>query len=265
MKYIKVFLLHLQDALEDRSRSVVWFLIALINPVIYLLFWRGATGNGGMQNSVWTLSGFVSYYLLLVITSAFLMVHIEEYIAWYDVKEGYLTNHLLRPISYFWQNFFHELPYRMLQGSFGIAVLLIFWVFYPGLVTLVTNPEQIILGIVIILSAYFLSFCFKMLLGLSALFTTDFYGLAEFVGVLILVFGGFVIPLDLFPSQLIRLVSVLPFPYMFYYPILAIAGRLDVQALFRLIGIQVGWIVIFLLLYRYLWKKGSRLFTGVGR
>ncbi len=265
MKYLKVFLLHFQDAIDDRSRSVVWFLIALLNPLIYLLFWRGAAGNIPKQPGQWTSSSFASYYLLLIIASAFLMVHIEEYIAWYDVKEGYLTNHLLRPISYFWQNFFHELPYRILQGSFGIIVLLIFLALYPGLIAPVGSPIQIVLDIIVIIAAYFLSFSFKMILGLSALFTTDFYGLSELIGVLILVFGGFVIPLDLFPSQLARLVSVLPFPYMFYYPILAVAGRLEMSALLRLIGVQLGWIFAVLLFYRYLWGKGVRVFTGVGR
>lgn len=265
MKYGKIFLLHLQDALEDRSRSVVWFLISLLNPLIYLLFWRGAVGNLTQPGNQWTISGFASYYLLLVIASSFLMIHIEEYIAWYDIKEGYLANHLLKPVSYFWHNFFHELPYRFLQGSFGLIVLIFFLFTYPGLVRLAGNLDQVLLGIVVIVCAYFLSFCFKMLLGLSALFTTDFIGLSEFIGVVILIFGGFVIPLELFPDQLKQAISILPFPYMFYYPIITIQGHLGLAELIRVIAIQLGWIFVFILLYRYLWKKGVRLFTGVGR
>ncbi|MBI3385689.1 ABC-2 family transporter protein [Candidatus Gottesmanbacteria bacterium] len=265
MKYIKIFLLHLQDALENRSRSVVWFLISFINPFIYLLFWRGAAGSVAKSGAQWTVSGFASYYVLLVIASSFLMVHIEEYIAWYDIKEGYLANHLLRPVSYFWNNFFHELPYRMLQGSFGLVVFLVFLFVYPGLIKLVHNPTQIFFGIVIIVFAYFLSFSFKMFLGLSALFTTDFFGLSELVNVLILIFGGFVIPLDLFPSQMKQFLSFLPFPYMFYYPIIAIQGRMETAELMRVIVIQMSWILVLFLVYRYVWQKGVRLFTGVGR
>jgi len=265
MKYGKIFLLHLQDAFEDRSRSLVWFLIALINPLVYLLFWRGAAeslDHGGQQ---WTISTFSSYYLLLVIVNSFLVVHIEEYIAWYDIKEGYLANHLLRPVSYFWQNFFHELPYRLLQGLFGLIVLFLFLLKYPTVIHIVSSADKILLGIVVVVCAYFLSFCFKMLLGLSALFTTDFYGLSELVTVLILVFGGFVIPLDLFPDQVKQAIPILPFPYMFFYPILAITGELGSGALLRVVAIQLAWIFAFTLLYRYMWEKGVRFFTGVGR
>lgn len=261
MKYVKIFLLHFQDALEDRSRSVVWFLISLINPLVYLLFWKGAVGSG----VGWTLSNFTSYYLLLVIANSFLMVHVEEYIAWYDVKEGYLTNHLLRPVSYFWQNFFHELPYRILQGSFGLIVLAFFILKYPGLITFVGEGKHILFALLIIACAYMLSFCFKISLGISALFTTDFYGLSEFLGVIILVFGGFVIPLDLFPNALKQLTFLTPFPYMFYLPIAAIAGRLGLEELMRVIGIQIMWVFAFIMVYRYLWKRGIHMFTGVGR
>ena len=265
MKYVKIFFLHFQDAINDRSRSVVWFLISLINPVVYLLFWKGATENSTQSIQQWTMTSFASYYLLLVIAGAFLMVHIEEYIAWYDVKEGYLANHLLRPVSYFWQNLFHELPYRLLQGSFGLIVLFLFFLKYPELVQLVQNREQILLALLIVLFAHFLSFCLKMLLGISALFTTDFYGLSEFVGVVILVFGGFVIPLDLFPEQLKQVAFLSPFPYMFYYPILSIAGRLESYELMRVVAIQFVWICILVGCYKFVWKQGIQLFTGVGR
>lgn len=265
MKYVQVFLVHLQDALDARSRIAVWFLISLINPLVYLLFWWGASENLVSLKTQWSLSHFASYYVLLIIASSFLLVHIEEYIAYFDIQQGYLTNHLLKPISYFWYQFFHELPYRVIQGLFGFLVFVLFFVAFPGLIQLGKQPEIVIVSVVVIIAAYFLSFLLKMLLGLSALFTTDFTGLHELIGVVILIFGGFVVPLDLFPEQLKHILFFLPFPYMFYYPIIAIQGRLDFMELLQVLAVQSVWIVSFALFYTFIWKKGVRLFTGVGR
>lgn len=264
MKYVRIFFLHFQDAIDARSRMVVWFLISLINPMVYLLFWRGAYTTLG-QSSEWQMSSFASYYFLLVIASSFLLVHIEEYIAYFDIERGYLANSLLKPVSYFWYNFFHELPYRIIQGSFGILAFLFFFFAYPGLIQLHQNIETLLLSIVLILGAYVLSFLFKIILGISALFTTDFTGLSELLGVLILIFGGFIIPLDLFPQQFTQIIFFLPFPYMFYYPVIAIAGRLEVPGLVRVISIQGLWIIGFTLFYKFVWNKGIKLFTAVGR
>ena len=101
MKYVKIFLLHFQEATDERSRMFVWFLISLINPLVYLLFWRGAHTSLPETTNQWQLSGFASYYVLLILAGSFLRVHIEEYIAYYDIELGYLANSLLKPVSYF--------------------------------------------------------------------------------------------------------------------------------------------------------------------
>lgn len=243
---------------------VVWFLISLINPMVYLLFWRGAYTTLP-QSTGWQLSSFVSYYFLLVIASSFLLVHIEEHIAYYDIEKGYLANLLLKPVSYFWYQFFHELPYRVVQGSFGLLVFLLFYFGYPSLIQLSQRAEIFFLSIILVIGGYVLSFLLKIILGLSALFTTDFTGLSELLGVLILIFGGFVVPLDLFPQQFTQIISYLPFPYMFYYPIIAIQGRLDSAQLFQVIMKQGGWIICFVFFYKLVWNKGIKLFTSVGR
>ena len=156
MKYARIFFFHLQDAIEERSRMIVWFLISLINPMVYLLFWRGAYLNLEESTVGWQFSSFASYYFLLVIASSFLLVHIEEYIAYFDIERGYLANQLLKPVSYFWYHFFHELPYRVVQGSFGLLVFLLFYFGYPGLIQLSPSIEIFFLSIILVIGGYVL-------------------------------------------------------------------------------------------------------------
>src|SRR5437667_429682 len=108
MRYFKIFLLYSQEALEARSRIIVWFLLSCIFPTVLILFWRGAKNLGG-----WTIEEIISYYLLVVVMGTLLMSHHEDHVAILDIKEGGLTAYLLKPFSYFWLIFFNETPYRL--------------------------------------------------------------------------------------------------------------------------------------------------------
>lgn len=265
MRYVRILLIHFEDAIAERARSFVWFLIALINPLMLLLFWRGALIESPGAYGQWNISSIVSYYLLLIIAGAFLQVHIDEKIAYSDIQQGQLANYLTRPFSYLLWNFFIELPYRVLQGSFGIAVFLIVSFVFRDIVAISRDPVILTLAAVVILLGYMLSFFFKMLVGLSALWTTDFSGLVNLVEVVTLVVGGFVMPIHLLPSALQRISFSLPFAYMFYFPIIAVAGQLTIPELLRVVAVQLVWIAGLGSIYHIVWKRGTKLFTAVGQ
>ena len=188
MRYVRMLLIHFEDAIAERARSFVWFLIALINPLMLLLFWRGAILEKPEIYGTWNVPSIVSYYLLLIIAGSFLQVHIEEKIAYTDIQQGALANYLTRPFSYLVWNFFIELPYRVLQGSFGIAVFIIVALLFRNVIALSNDPVILVLASIVVLLGYLLSFVFKMIVGLSALWTTDFSGLTNFIEVVTLVF-----------------------------------------------------------------------------
>ncbi|HLD24832.1 MAG TPA: ABC-2 family transporter protein, partial [Patescibacteria group bacterium] len=134
-RYLTVFLLYAQHALEYKARSFVWFFVIFMDAMIYLLFWRGALSNPS-TTGVWTFSEAVSYYLLLLIAGSFLQVHIEEEVAFEDIQYGRLSQYLLRPFSYYKFKFFQELPWRIIQGGFGLLTLI-------GISLFIRRPELI--------------------------------------------------------------------------------------------------------------------------
>lgn len=263
-RYWSIFLLHFQHAFESRSRSFVWFLLALINPLIYLLFWRGVIGESQSVMSGWQLSSIASYYFLLIIANAMLTSHIEETVAQEDIQQGYLSSLLLKPFNYFKLKFFEEIPYRLIQGAFGIVVFGVVTLLLNQLVTITSQFEVIMVGILIVILAFILSFTFKMVVGLAAFWFTDAFGFQQIMMVTTIILGGSIMPLDLMPQFLQQISKYLPFAYMIYYPVMAFTGRLDVGELTRTVVVQLVWLGIFYLLYRSLWKRGIRLFTGVG-
>lgn len=230
-----------------------------------LLFWRGAFAGNAEPLEGWSYNSITTYYLLLVVAGAFLQVHIEEEVARRDIQSGFLSQYLTRPIAYIVMKFFTELPWRMIQGFFGIVTLVVFsFVFTNGL-SLIYDMESVLASFFIIILALLISFVFKMIVGLSALWITEYSGLQELIGVIDIIFAGFVMPLALFPPFIKTIALFLPFAYMIYFPVIALLGKLSFIELLQTIGIQLVWLIGLWFIYRKLWEIGVKRFTGLGQ
>lgn len=194
------------------------------------------------------------------------MSHTEEDIALRDVQEGRLVNYLLKPFSYYKLKWLEEIPYRALQGSFGIIIVLLFsWLFHIKLTTITLNVVSILLIAINIFLAISLAQLFKVCLGFISFWTTDSYGIFQLSEMLMFVLGGYIAPLSFYPNAVTTISYFFPFPYMIYFPIAALAGFYSLQQLILIIAGQLTWITILTFIYKIMWRNGLRLFTGVGQ
>ncbi len=265
MRSLRIFSLHFQQIFEYRSRSFVWFIKAAISPLISLVFWIGVLRGSNSLPPEWTFSTITSYYFILIIATALLTAHIEEVVAKEDIQEGRLVKYLLKPFSYFWTNFFIETPFRVLQGSMAIVASLLLIFLFKVNFAFSNDATVLLLSFVISILAYFLSFLFKMIIGLLAFWLIDTHGFYQMVDAVLLVFAGYIIPINLLPKYLENLSYILPFSYMIYFPITAFQGKYGVLNLFQIISFQIIWLLIFYVIYKFLWKEGIKKFTAIGQ
>lgn len=263
MRHFRIFLLFFQDILQERSRAFVWFLISIVNPLVAIIFWHGASLDASRSSQL-SLSAISSYYFILLFASSMLLAHIDSDVGYIDILEGRLTSYITKPYSYFWQKFFVEFSYRLLQGVYGIIAFFILTSLYGRLVSVVSDPFQIVVAVVIALLAFFLSFTLKMIVGLSALWFTDFRGFQQFMDVIIWLLSGLIVPLSFYPVNIQRIASWFPFAYMLYHPVQVFQGVYQNGDLFWIIVHQLFWLTIQLMIYQRMWKSGVRRYTGVG-
>jgi ABC-2 type transport system permease protein len=78
--------------------------------------------------------------------------------------------------------------------------------------------------------------------------------------------SGHMVPLDLLPDGLRRLLECLPFQYMAYFPAKVLLGTSDMTTakLVTGLGIQSAWVALFLLLSRILYRRGLRRYSAFG-
>lgn len=263
MRFLKILLLHFEGIFEHRFRSFIWFLIPVTNMLPMILFWTVVSKTN--QNIGWSMKSINSYYLALIIAMSMLTSHIEEDVGDVDIKQGELTKYLLKPFSYYWFKFFEEIPYRVLQGFYGVALFLILSSVFNDFFQVSLGINIIIFGLISAVLAFFISFTFKMIVGYTAFWMTDNRAVAEAVFILTIIFAGQVVPLDLFPRQLKEIVTLLPFASMIYFPVIIFLGKVTLYEILRIIPLQIFWLVFFMFLERSLWKKGIGEFTAIGQ
>lgn len=262
MRYFRILALHMEHILEHRSRSFVYFISSVFNPLLMLLFWRGALN--GTEHGV-TLSSITSYYFLLVIAGSLLTSHIEEGVAEIDIQEGKLSQYIIRPYSYYALKTCEELPYRILQGGYGLLTCLIFVFMFGNFLVIENNPLDIFLAVIIAVLAFFMSFTYKMIIGFVAFWTTDTGGFFQLMEITTIIFAGYLMPFELMPSYIAKISFSMPFSYMIYFPVTAFQGKYNATALTNIIGVQIVWLLLLYALYRWMWKSGMKKFTAIGQ
>lgn len=262
-RYVTIFSLYAQHALEYKARSLVWFGIILLDVFVYILYWRGVLISGS-SNTFWSFSEAVSYYLLLLVAGNLLQVHIEEEVAFEDIQYGRLSQYLLRPFSYIRFKFFQELPWRLIQGGFGLITLMFVGVFISRL-QVVSDIYSVFLVFAIAVSAYMLCFIYKMIVGIIAFWTIDYTGLQNIQIILYMLLSGLMIPLHLLPEGIRGFALIQPIAYTLYYPVRAVQGVFTYSQLWQVLATQWFWIFLLYVLYRVIWRRGLRVFTAVGQ
>lgn len=260
MRYANIFFLNFQSVFQERARSFVWFLLSLFGPVLMILFWRGA------DISKTALSVISSYYFILIVGSSFLMSHSEENISLIDIQEGRMSSYLLKPFIYFSLKWMEEIPYRLLQGSFGVMILISFMVvLHIHISSHVSGILNIILSALIVLLGVTISQVYKTCLGFISFWTTDAYGMFQLSELLIYIFAGYIVPISFFPHNIAIFAYLLPFAYIIYFPVASVAGFFTTNQLFLILLGQFLWLSLLSLVYKILWERGIKIFTGVGQ
>lgn len=251
------------EATNYRLNFSVWRLRNLLQLVTTYFLWAtiipiGSTFGNYTQSSILTYilgSSFLSAFVLSTRTAA-----VAD-----EIVTGELSNYLVKPVNYFLYYFSKDI---------GDKAMNIFFSFFEvSIVIYFLHPPLFLQTNIVLLSLFFLSVIFSIILYYFFSMSLSFIGFwssevwaPRFIFFLLLTFfaGGF-FPLNILPQPLFLILSALPFPYLLYLPMQIYLGK--VSSIQLAVGLSVSFVWIFLLYYftHLMWKKGLRLFGAEGR
>jgi ABC-2 type transport system permease protein len=239
-----------------------FFLLAfgwMLPLLVYLFIWSAAAGDGAIAGL--TQESLAGYYLILILTNQ-LTYATTNWTVGDNIRYGQISRWLLQPMS----PIYHALS----QEIAGKVVFMLFSVPITALLALIIRPQfnlswgQALWFLPAIVLAWGLRFFWGYWLALLAFWVTRADSLLALQDSLIFLLGGHLAPFALLPPGMQTLARLLPFRYMSAFPVEVLTGQLGVQESLTGLAIQLGWTILAIVLYRWVWTRGICHYEAVG-
>lgn len=259
--YRALFVAQIQAAAQYRVQAVLWLLLALVRPVIFLAAWVAVANARGGAVGGYDVRDFAAYYIALTLV-------LQITFSWnaYDfewlIRQGQLSPRLLRPL--------HPIHYSVPENVIWKATTFIPLLVCLAIVALTfdarfrTTPAHALLFIPSVLLAAALTFLAGWVLATVAFWTTRVHAVSTLWDRGVFIFSGMIAPLALLPGPLQTLSLALPFGYLLGVPAEILRGGVDVPTALVLMGGQLLWVVIAYVALQRVWRVGVRQYTAVG-
>lgn len=266
-KYFRVLRVALLDALEYRIELIIRIAGWGVRLVISLFLWFAVTESKGEIIAGYTFEKIILYFFLIQIMATFVF-NDAGFAIHRDIHYGDFSNYLVKPIRYLPFRFSVELSYIISRSLMGLLIFGGALFFYQSLFfTSVVEPTRWLLFVLALLLAMLLNFLLVAMISLLSFWIYSAHRLLFIYFGIINIFSGLILPLDFFPEKLLAVIKLLPFPYLFYYPLQIILKPEVTAEMFAKMTIlpQLFQIAIFSALVSLLFIFGLKKYEAVGR
>jgi ABC-2 type transport system permease protein len=241
---------------EYRAELILWVLSGSL-PIILMGVWiKAAQGGKFGLSPVDFARYFLTVFVVRQISVVWVIWEFEK-----EVVEGKLSPRLLQPLDPVWHHVASHLSERVARIPFAILLIGLFFILYPQAIWL-PSFSQLFLFTIAVALAFVLRFVIQYTFAMFAFWTERANALENFWFLFYLFLSGLIAPLDVFPPEVKAIVLFTPFPYLIDFPVSLLVGiPVDVGRGFLAI---LGWILIFLVLNRLLWRAGLKRYSGMG-
>jgi ABC-2 type transport system permease protein len=258
-KYWVLINVNWQLLMEYRAGMIIWILANTL-PLVMMAIWMSLASAGPVGG--YTARDFAAYYLALLLVRQLTTV----WVAWEldsDIRLGDLSPKLLRPINPIHDHLALHLADKLFRLMVVVPLILVPMVFLPGLSYPLT-PVTFGLFLFSLIGAFAIRFVSQYGIGLLSFWITQSLAINEMFFAGLLMFGGVIAPLSLFPPAIANWANYLPFRYMLALPAEILLGRLSQDQMIRALFWQGGWLLFWGFLTRLLWKAGVKRYSAVG-
>jgi ABC-2 type transport system permease protein len=266
-KYSMIYRVSLAERMTYRADFLITTIFRFLPTITTILLWSAIFDGAGSN----TLAGFtyeqtICYLLIVNISRMFSsMPGLAGGIA-SEVRDGTLKKYLIQPLDLI----AYLLSYRMAHKSayiIGTALpyALLFGVCYKFFIGNVpTDPMVWAAYLASLLMAFLIGFFFEASVGMVGFWFLEITSILWVVMTLNFFISGQMLPLDFLPPFWAGLLKLLPFQYMAYFPAVVFLEKVQGWDLVKGLVLELFWVVFFVVLCRWLYKRGLRQYGAYG-
>jgi ABC-2 type transport system permease protein len=260
-KYLHVIGIGIQNNLTYRFNYLTRTLFSFIPLFAMISLWQKI---GGAQHSGWTLSETVFYYLLVAVVDVFTAVNEDDWQIAADIREGNISQFLLKPIDYLWYRlclfFSGRVTFVMMAG---IPLMIFIFCFRSYFLPPASGIAMLVFPVSLLLTAllqFFTSYAMAMLAFWLLEISTFIFILFAFEYIA----SGHLFPVDLFSPPLFHALLFTPFPYQMYFPVAVYMGKISGADMWSGLLAQFLWVLIAYAFARFMWLRGVKKYSAFG-
>ena len=255
-----IFAIYFQESIAYRASGLIWVMTDVTTAVTMPLVWATAAKSGEIAG--FGTSDFVLYYLCMLLIQCFAVSHLMWDVAT-EIKDGTFSNTLLRPVDWTLLMFVRNFAWRIFRPFLFLPFFLLFLFLYRGYL----GDAHVVLSPVFFLSlflAHLVSFTLGLAVSMIALFTQEAMSIFELYYLPMMLLSGNVFPIAVLPQWAQNVAHALPFYATVGAPTEMLVGRTPTTQVPMVLMTQIVWIAVSYGVYRVLWKKGLKVYAGVG-
>lgn len=265
-KYLHVFKVGIQNTLVYRANFLFRAIFGLIPLAGTLFVWRAIYAGKGADSLVgeYTLQSMVTYYLLITFIDALTAVAEDDWQIASDIKDGLISQILLKPVDYLAYRVSLYLSGRITYTSVALIPVSLFAWYLREDWRMTTDMHTLGLFLVSVFLAGLLQFFIAYIVALLAFWVLDVSTFIFIQFAFEYIASGHLFPIDILPPSLAQVLQLTPYPYLCYFPAAVFLGRVQGNALWQGLVIQALWVLIGFVLARWVWARGVRRYAAVG-
>jgi len=253
-KYIALLRMKYVEMLAYRLATIVWMTGAIVQPLITMAVWMNIDPSQS--------DAFLFYFMAVIfverMTSAWDVWELDR-----EIREGTFSNYILRPLHPIHWAVAENIVYKVLFLVILAPVWAVAALFVPALRFDMTGGQTLLFLMALLLGAA-LRFLLSYTCGLLGFWITKVTAVYSLLEVISLFLSGRIAPLSLLPPVLQQWSVFLPFRYMVGFPIDIITGAVNRKEMMTGFLLAAIWVMLFIIVLRWLWKAGLKKNQAVG-
>ena len=259
-KYLSAIKMGLVQNLTEKEIIFLWTLNSAIALISVLSIWMASDSQ---EIAGYTKPELMSYYFVLFILTPFTSWHVFWDMRG-DIMNGAISNYLLKPYRYIIALFCQEFGFKLVQIVIQTVVGGLIYLFIGNLMTIRFNFLTVLKLIPVMLIAIGIEFSISFAMGCVTFVWEESRFIADFKWMITSFFGGRYLPLSFFPAALLGILQYNPFRFVISLPVEVIFNQLSNNEYLVSIIVGSAWVLFFVVLAQFAWKKGLRKYSAFG-
>jgi ABC-2 type transport system permease protein len=264
-KYWIIFTLSWQEEFTYRINFVLWRVRNVIKFLMIYFLWSGIfIANQSVYG--YSKPQLLAYAFLLLLISTVVMSSPSSDNIGGEISSGDLGNYLVKPMHYLRYWFCRDLSSKLLNICFASIELMLLYLLLKPALHLSLNEVTIFSFFISLIIAVVLYFLISSLTRFVSFWSPEnTWPVAFLLSVIIELVSGGIFPLDILPDNIQHIMMFTPFPYLLYYPIAILIGKIEGIQILHVLLLGLCWVGLMMLITQYVWSKGLRIYASEGR